>query len=214
MKEKKNFEDLVKEQQEIDSVYILLLILLTMLGFFGGYFANTISNKGVGIIGYCVGFVCILGFILLIKIGKSAEKRIYIKVPIKNVAKSKTYYCVSPQTSSNDNEQLMSIIINNDYMQYYLLKIENVKNVEETLNTLSKLPREFIAKNLLDRVEQGEDSIADILNTPVQVIRTKSDIKGVRKVLFDEIPEATEPDEAITRYIPKKKINEQAKDND
>lgn len=207
MKEKKNFEELVKEQQEIDSVYILLLILLTMLGFCGGYFANTILNKGVGIIGYCVGFVCIWGFILLIKFGKSAEERIYIKVQIKNVAKSKTYYCVSPQTSSDDNEQLMSIIINNDYMQYYLLKIENVKNVEETLNTLSKLPREFIAKNLLDRVEQGEDSIADILNTPVQVIRTKYGIKGVRKVLFDEIPEATEPDEEIARYIPKKKAN-------
>ena len=207
MKEKKNFEELVKEQQEIDSVYILLLILLTMLGFCGGYFANTILNKGVGIIGYCVGFVCIWGFILLIKFGKSAEERIYIKVQIKNVAKSKTYYCVSPQTSSDDNEQLMSIIINNDYMQYYLLKIENVKNVEETLNTLSKLPREFIAKNLLDHVEQGEDSIADILNTPVQVIRTKYGIKGVRKVLFDEIPEATEPDGEIARYIPKKKAN-------
>lgn len=194
----------MREQQEKDSVYELLLILLTMLGFCGGHFANTISNKGVGIMGYCVGFICILSFILLIKFGKSAEERIYIKVPIKNVAKSKTYYCVSLQTSSNDNEQLMSIIINNDYMQYYLLKIENVKNVEDALDTLSKLPREFIAKNLLDRVKQGEDSIADILNTPVQVIRTKYGIKGVRKVLFDEIPEATEPDEVITRYLPEK----------
>lgn len=41
----------MREQQEKDSVYELLLILLTMLGFCGGHFANTISNKGVGIMG-------------------------------------------------------------------------------------------------------------------------------------------------------------------
>lgn len=101
----------------------------------------------------------------------------------------------------------MSIIINNNYMQYYLLKIENVKNVEDALDTPSKLPREFIVKNLLGRIDQGEDSIADILNTPVQVIRTECCVEGDWKVLFDEILEVTESDEEIARYIPKKKAN-------
>ena len=55
-------------------------------------------------------------------------------------------------------------------MKCYYLEIANVKNVEKTLNILSELPKEILVKNILNRIDK-DDSIADILNTTVRVVR-------------------------------------------
>ena len=207
MQKGKDFEKFVKEYDELDCVLFLLLIFLCIFGYCTGYFAGEIPNHLISIIGYGIGVISTLAFILKSIFEKPAENKAYLKVPVGNVLNSEIDYCVKEQVNSNKNEQLKTIIIHSVYLRYYFLKIEDVTNVEESIDVLSKLPREFIVKNLLSRIDQESDSIADILGAPVHVVRTTYGVEGDWKVLFDEISEVIEAEEEIARYIPKKKVN-------
>lgn len=88
-------------------------------------------------------------------------------MPIENVMENEINYCV---IESINDDSYKTILIRSDYMKCYYLEIANVKNVEETLNILSELPKEILVKNILNRIDK-DDSIADILNTTVRVVR-------------------------------------------
>ena len=168
MEKLNTYEDLVKKQEEHDISVVEIFFVLSLGGFACTGFGIVLDASFFTIlIGCCILIVGAIGLIRETKYEKPAEKQVYLKMPIENVMENEINYCV---IESVNDDSYKTILIRSDYMKCYYLEIANVKNVEETLNILSELPKEILVKNILNRIDK-DDSIADILNTTVRVVR-------------------------------------------
>ena len=206
MKKTETFEELVKKQEQEEEISLTTNIAFVIGSGIAASLVSLYTPSNLNWLAATIGYsLCGIGlFLLILKIikwNKPAEIRLYREILQEDLLNSDIKYCLKNQTNS--------ILIRSDYMKSYYLEIMDVKDFEQTLKTLSNLPKDMITKNILNRVEPGDCTIADILDTSVCIMRYGSDNyfkDKFWKVLINEtqcVVESDEKDTEINRYLPK-----------
>ena len=209
MEKTKTFQELVENQEKNyrDITFLFCLIAFVSL-WLALFFPLELNRLTIIILLSLFGVNSVIVFFILSYISKTPiEERLYFKVPVEYFMDSAIRYYIRDAANSNVGIQSTTLFIRSDYMQEYYLEIADVENIEETLKILSRLPKDMIAKMILNRMEPGDDTIADILDTSVCVMK----YKGIKvdnyfknknwKILIKE--KVAEKYEEINRYLPK-----------
>ena len=203
-KKTETFEELVKKQEQEENERLTTNLCFVIGSAIATPFVLPYCPSNLNWLAATIGYsLCGIGLFLLIckiiKWNKPAEIRLYRKILPEDLANSVIKYCLKNQTNS--------ILIRSDYMQEYCLEIADVENIEETLKILSGLSKDMIAKMILNRMEPSDDTIADILDTPVSVMKYKVvgddnyfEDKNWQILIKEKVAEKYEE---INRYLPK-----------